>query len=245
MQDSCHNYGFLIRRWRAVAAKAKLRLGLLCEADGFPVYFLKTKPLQTSSGVYLSAGIHGDEPASCEGLIRWAEGNVNVLREKPLLILPCLNPWGLVMNSRFDSCGRDLNRLFKPNQHPTTCALKSLATAHEFAAALLLHEDYDARGIYLYELKNSEPIGETLLSAAESHIARDLRRKIDGRSASNGLIRPRFNQKRFELFGHPEAIWLHLQGCRRSVTFETPSEFSLEIRALAQEAALTALVGAH
>ena len=245
MQESCHHYGFLLRRWRTVAAKAGLRLTLLCETDGFPVYFLRTRPLQTSGGIYLSAGIHGDEPASCEGLLKWATGNVNDLREKPFLIFPCLNPWGLVMNSRFDASGRDLNRLFKPNEHPTTSAIKSLAQPHEFSVALLLHEDYDARGIYLYELKNSEPIGETLLNAAELFIGRDSRKKIDGRSALNGLIRPRFSEKRFESFGHPEAVWLHLKGCGRSVTFETPSEFSLENRTLAHEAAVTALVGAH
>jgi protein MpaA len=97
-----HDYRFLIRRWRAVARKAGLSLRPLAQAGDYPLYFLRSKALQTSGGLYISAGIHGDEPAGTEALISWAEENAGRLNTLPLLLLPCLNPWGLINNRRHD-----------------------------------------------------------------------------------------------------------------------------------------------
>jgi murein peptide amidase A len=206
------------------------------------VIYLKSPALATGGGIYLSAGIHGDEPGATEGLLAWAEMNQHRLAKLPLLIFPCVNPWGLTQNRRTDEEGFDLNRCFHNDRHPTVAAMRRVVGRRRFDAALMLHEDYDGEGVYLYEHRRSEQWGDRILDAAATAIPREPRRLIEGRRANAGLLTPRFSPSIFKKLGHPEAIWLHLKGCTRSITFETPSEFALERRISAQSAAIQTLV---
>lgn len=200
---------------------------------------LAQPPLAAAGGVYISAGIHGDEPASSEALIFWAEKHARRLARWPLLLFPCLNPWGLRNNCRFDAAGLDLNRAFHREDSAIISALKIIVQPHRFDLALMLHEDYDGQGFYLYEIQRDAPYwGEDLLAVAAREIVIDPRRKIDGRKAATGLIRRRFDRKRFERLGFPEAIWLHEYHARRSLTIETPSEFALDQRVRAHVAVI-------
>ena len=161
------------------------------------------------------------------------------LAQWPLLIFPCLNPWGLRNNTRTDSQGRDLNRLFHLDTHPVVAAVRKVTPPHRFKIALAMHEDYDAQGIYLYEVaRGNSGFGETLLRPAEKFLPRDPRRKIDVSIAKCGLIRRRISPAKFAEMGHPEAIWLHLFHSENTFTFETPSEAALELRVRAHMAVL-------
>lgn len=239
MHHRAHDYRFLIQRWRAVARAAGLPLRKLASTEQHDLFYLRTKALAATGGIYISAGIHGDEAAATEALITWAEKNVRRLAKLPLLLLPCLNPWGLVNNARLIEDGHDLNRVFHRDDQPVISAVKRLVLPHHFAAALMLHEDYDAQGFYLYEVERLRPHwGEALLDAARAHIAIEGRTRIDGRKATNGIHRRRIDPKRFARMGYPEAIWLHLHHAARSLTIETPSEFALEKRVAAQVAVI-------
>ncbi len=234
-----HDYRHLIARWRGVARAARLPLRTLAKDDGFDLFYVETPRLAGSAGLYLSAGIHGDESAAPEALLRWAEKNVARLAAMPLLILPCLNPWGLRNNIRTDSRGRDLNRMFHDDTHPVVAAVRRLAQPHRFQIAMAMHEDYDAQGVYLYEVQRGlHGFGEALLDRAVKILPIDPRRKIDVSMAKNGLIRRRISRKRFETMGYPEAIWLHLFHSENTFTFETPSEAALELRVRAHMAVL-------
>lgn len=234
-----HHYGALIQRWRAVARTAGVRLQRFAEAGDDPLYFLQTPALAATGGIYISAAIHGDEPASSEALIAWAEKHARRLARWPLLLFPCLNPWGLRNNLRLDAAGVDLNRAFHLDDHPVIAALKRVVAPYQFEVAVMLHEDYDGQGFYLYEIKRVLPFwGEDLLAIAGRHLAIDSRKKIDGRNAQAGLIRRRFDRARFARLGFPEAIWLHEFHARRALTIETPSECALEPRVRAHVAVL-------
>ncbi len=236
---SPHNYRVLVERWRAVARGAGLRLQRLSQAGRLDVYYLRTRALTARRGIYISAGIHGDEPATTEALIAWAERRMGQLAELPLLLFPCLNPWGLMYNRRTDAQDADLNRLFHREDQPVLQALKTVVAPFQFEVALLLHEDYDGLGLYAYEIKSQEPFwGEALLESARLIIPIDPRRQIDGRKAAGGLIRRRFDARRFAEIGYPEAIWLHRFHARRAITVETPSEAALELRVTAHIAIL-------
>jgi len=239
MPHRAHDYRHLVARWRAVARVAGLPLRRLVSTELHDLYYLRTKALTASGGIYISAGIHGDEPGATEGLIAWAEKNVRQLPHLPLVLLPCLNPWGLANNVRLNEDGLDLNRIFHRDDHPVVSAVKQLVARHQFAAALMLHEDYDGQGLYLYEVERVQPHwGEALLAAARPHIAIDARTRIDRRKATNGIHRRRIDPKRFARMGYPEAIWFHLKHAARSLTIETPSEFALEQRVAAQVAVI-------
>lgn len=245
MGKSCHDYRTLAKRWRAVSHASGIPLRTITKTDGYPVFSMASPRLESRDGIYLSAGIHGDEPGATEGLITWAEARCKTLAALPVLIFPCINPWGLSNNRRSDMAGHDLNRMFHKNQHPTIAAVQKAAQPYRCSSALMLHEDYDAEGIYLYEHHTTTPAGPHLLAAAEPEIPRDPRTRIDGRRVKNGLLSPRISPAALRKLGHPEAIWLHLQKCGRSITFETPSEFALERRVAAHVIAIDALVALH
>ena len=234
-----HDYRFLIQRWRAVARAAGVPLRKLATTEQHDLFYLRTKCLTASGGIYISAGIHGDEPAATEALITWAEKNIRRLPRLPLLLLPCLNPWGLVNNTRCNEDGLDLNRLFHHDNQPVVSAVKQLVAPHQFAAAMMLHEDYDGQGLYLYDVARAKPYwGEALLNAARPHIAIEGRTRIDGRKITAGIYRRRLDRRRFERMGYPEAIWFHFHHAERSLTIESPSEFALEQRVAAQVAVI-------
>lgn len=242
MRCRAHDYAHLIRRWRRVAARARLDMQEFSESGGYPIYRLASRrPDPTAVSIYFSAGIHGDEAAATEGLVTWAEENPDVLRRLRVLIFPCLNPWGLVNNSRLDARGRDLNRLYGKRRAPQIGHQIRAIGADTFDVAMTLHEDYDARGIYIYEVAAKKPFwAEELLAAAAAHLPPDPRKSIEGRRAKGGIVRRNITPDLMPDW--PEAFVLHFSYARRTFTIETPSEFDLEARAAAQVAVIARAV---
>ncbi len=236
MIHRAHDYAHVIRRWRVVARRAGLKLEPFAEAGDFEVFTLKTPASEL--GLYISAGIHGDEAGATEGLIAWAEKHAQRLARLPLTIFPCLNPWGLTQNMRVNEAGLDLNRAFDRDDVPVARALRERITGEKFALALLLHEDFDGQGIYLYEgFRAASGWGESLLDAVSPIIGIDPRTRIDLSRPKRGVVRRRFDARhRAQLGGIPEAIFLHREHADRSITFETPSELALDRRVAAQVA---------
>jgi protein MpaA len=237
-----HDYAHLIRRWRTVAKRVGLRLEAVAEAGPFQVFALKT--LGSGRGLYISAGIHGDEPASTEGLIAWAEKHTPALARLPLTIFPCLNPWGLTQNMRTNEAGLDLNRAFDRDDVPVTRAVREKIAGQKFAMALMLHEDFDGQGIYLYEgFREDSGWGSALLAHVSPIIGIDPRTRIDISRPKAGVVRRRFDARHHaRLGGTPEAIYLHREHACHSITFETPSEFALDRRVAAHVAMIEACV---
>jgi predicted deacylase len=132
----------VLRRWKKVAKSARLEMKTLGEEGGFPVVTLvNARAGAGEPGLYLSAGIHGDEPGAVAGLLEWAERQVAFLAVTPVVIAPCLNPWGLANNSRVDHAGRDLNRMFDNGGAGALRPLLRLLRGLTFKAAVSLHED--------------------------------------------------------------------------------------------------------
>jgi protein MpaA len=231
-----HDYAWLVKRWRVLARSEGWNMRKFAEADGFPLYVLENSA-RSGPSLYLSAGIHGDEPASTEALITWCQKRARPLRNCRLLIFPCLNPWGLQHNNRNDAHGRDLNRGYHRHDVPVIEAQKKILRGRSFDAAVMLHEDFDAHGVYLYEIPGARPFwGEKLLAAAARHVPREPRPRVEGRRCRQGLIRTRITAE--TLPEHPEAFCLRFGHTMRSLTFETPSEFSMTARVRAHGAML-------
>jgi hypothetical protein len=127
---------------------------------------------------------------------------------------------------------------------PVITALRSVLKGQRFTVALHLHEDYDAQGIYLYEIEGEEPyLGVTLLNAAREFIPIDPRTRIDTGRARTGVIRRRLDPRHFErLGGLPEAAYLRRDHTTHAITFETPSEYGLDQRASAHVAVIEATI---
>ena len=226
-----HDYPYLLERWRAVAKRTGMVMRRFARSPAYSLYSVRSPRLPRKGVIYISAGIHGDEPAATEALITWAEKNTRLLKRRPFFLVPCINPWGLVNNTRTDSLRRDLNRSFQDDSIAEIAALRRVIGSHQFSLSLTLHEDYDAVGLYIYELQGATPYwGEALLKAARPFIPADSRPMIEGREAEGGVVRRPLDMKIFEEIGLPEAVFLHLRGCQRVYTVETPSEFALDRR---------------
>lgn len=229
--DRVRDYRLLLERWLKVCGRqSRLTMGIFAEADGYPLMVVESAaPVPGTPSLYLSAGIHGDEPAPVEALIRWAEENKTLFGAWNLTIFPCLNPWGLERNIRFDAEGRDLNRFYNSRKLPRITAQLAVIKGRRFDLAACLHEDYDSRGFYLYEISASRPhLGEEICRELSRIMPADNRSKIDGHAARGGLIRRRIRPDM--LSGHPEAFRLHFHHAERTFTLETPSEESLAVR---------------
>lgn len=197
--------------------------------------------------IYLSAGIHGDEPAGPLALLE-------LLRENlwptgfSLHVCPCLNPTGLALNRRENDAGVDLNRDYRHLQTPEVRAhVDWLKAQPPFALSLCLHEDWEARGFYVYELNpDARPsLAETIIAAAGRICPVDLSPLIEGREAHHGIIRPSLDPATRPQW--PEAFWLIQNKTRQSYTLEAPSDFPLPMRvaalASATRAALATFAG--
>jgi len=200
-------------------------------------------------GLYLSAGVHGDEPAAVWALLEWAEANEKLLNRERVLILPCVNPWGFENNVRLDFRGRDLNRMFQNKTLPFFRAWRKLIGNQQFRLALNLHEDYDAQGIYVYELApRGAHCSEEIFERIEFIIPRENRKNIEGQRLNAGIARSsgdlrRVVEKELE-GGYPESIYLYLNHCKVAMTFETPSEFAFHERVRSHKRFIKEAIGA-
>ena len=190
-----------------------------------------------SRKIYLSSGIHGDEPAAplaMRTLIienMWPE-------DVELWLCPCLNPTGFSANTRENVTGDDLNRDYKYLKTPEIRAhTQWLQTLPDLDFSIQLHEDWEAKGFYFYELKmdgkKTEP--RRVLEAVKSVCPIDESPEIDGRRNDHGLIRPELDPAVRKLW--PEAFWLVMNKTPLSYTCEAPSDFPIATR-------VEALVGA-
>ena len=141
--------------------------------------------------VYISAGIHGDEPAGPLAIRQLLEQD-HWPAGVSLSVLPCLNPTGFAVNRRENAEGIDLNRQYlQPEAQETVAHINWLKRQPKFDLCLCLHEDWEAHGFYVYELN---PDGQP--SLAEKIVARvaevcpiDTSELIEGRPARVRLRR--------------------------------------------------------
>lgn len=236
-----------------------LQLHLLGEAGTsarrYPLYSLRLKRRRAGQAICLSAGIHGDEPAGVEALLRFLEGcqadpqRAKELSRHSLTIFPCINPSGYERGKRENAEGVDLNRQFDYPDAPTEVRLLRAALERErFDLSLELHEDPDAQGFYLYELgRDGMPFwGESIVTSVGFRHPIDRRSRIDGRKASAGVIRPDATDHRFDRVwrrrkGWPQAIYQFIRGVPHTITTETPAKAAWEARVAMHLVALDAI----
>jgi len=218
------------------------------EAGWQPEVFLDSEPvrllaLQRSTGVnrprvYLSTGIHGDEPAGPLAVQRlfqqklWPAG-------VDLWLCPCLNPSGFRLNRRENAEGLDLNRQYLHLRAAETRAhIAWLERRPRFDLALCLHEDWESHGFYLYELnpENLRSHAEAVIGAVSGVCPIDPSPEIEGRPAAGGIIRPSADPLSRPEW--PEAFYLFTHKTRLSYTLEAPSDFPMETRVAALVAAV-------
>ena len=239
----------VLREVQAAAKTHGWSLEIFHEDGGFQWLALHRPALSTlnsqpSTCCYISAGIHGDEPAAPLAALKLLQEN-QWPDAAEIFLLPCLNPTGFTRNTRANADGLDLNRDYRHPQCDSTRAhIAWLRRQPKFDLFLCLHEDWEANGFYLYEQNPDGKIShaEKMIAAARAIGPVETAEIIDGRAARDGIIRP--NVTPAERPKWPEAVWLIVQKARQGYTLETPSDFALPVRTAMLVAAVNAACAA-
>lgn len=199
---------------------------------------------------YLSAGIHGDEISGPLAVLEMLH-QPEFFAGFDTTIFPILNPDGLARGIRENADGIDLNRDYR---HPKSAEIKShieiLQTLGRFDAAMMMHEDFEGVGAYLYELNDALPptLGREIIAAMGRHVPVDLRPEIEEFPAHGGVLSRKdivaLRGPIEERLEWPEAIYLNVNHTGVSYTTETPKPFPLAHRIQAQIAAVKTLMRA-
>ncbi|HVY70533.1 MAG TPA: M14 family metallocarboxypeptidase [Verrucomicrobiae bacterium] len=193
--------------------------------------------------IYISAGIHGDEPAGPLAMRQLLMEHVWPA-DCELWICPCLNPTGFDLNRRENGAGVDLNRQYLHLEAAETRAhVVWLERQPRFDLALCLHEDWESHGFYVYELNpdNQPSLAELMVERVEAVCPIDRSEIIEERPAVGGIIRPEVDPRSRPMW--PEAFYLLTHKTRLSYTLEAPSDFPLATRVAALVAATRASLG--
>jgi len=209
-------------------------------AGNLEVFALRKRSALGARRVYISAGIHGDEPAGPLALLDMIRANTWPANLE-LWLCPCLNPTGFFLNSRENEDRKDLNRDYRHSETNEVAAhIRWLERQPDFDAAFCLHEDWESHGFYLYELNPDQrpSLAEKMIQAVVAECPIDPSPVIEGREAKGGIINPSLDPASRPLW--PEAFWLLQHRCRLVYTLEAPSDFPLPARIRALVAAMTA-----
>jgi len=222
------------------------RAETMVEIDGCPLIALTKRTPGPRPRIYLSSGVHGDEPATPLALLSLLQRGIFDSRAVWFLV-PMINPTGYLQGTRENLAGVDLNRDYRHRQSPEIAAhVRWLEHQPPFDLTFCLHEDWESTGFYLYELnpENRPTLADTMISAVGRTYPIDRAPEIDGRPASGGIIRPDPDPISRELW--PETIYLCAHHTTLSYTLEVPSAFSIADRVamhgIAIESALNAFL---
>jgi protein MpaA len=219
--------GEYMERLKAAGRSAGFEIGFYGQVEEWGLPVLERKSEGSLGHVYVSAGVHGDEPAACLAIVQ-------LLRQGGFpdgldcTILPMVNPVGLQARTRVNGAGIDLNRDYgDAPKAPETRAQLDWLKGRGFDLAICLHEDSDGEGFYLYSHFKDESL-KVLETAALVHAAQvmpiDGRSEIDGFPAREGRVFPPKALLAADRNDLPEALHLYFQhGVEGVFTTETPS----------------------
>jgi len=187
--------------------------------------------------LYMGTGIHGDEPSGPLAVLELLRENAWPATN--LWLVPCINPTGFRRNTRENGQGIDLNRDFRHLTTPeVTAHVGWLQRQPEFDLCLLLHEDWEANGFYVYELNPEDrpSLAEAIIEAVRALCPIETAESVDTFICKAGIIRPPVNPPERPQWA--EAVYLIANKTRQSYTFETPSDYPLPLRVRAHLAAV-------
>jgi hypothetical protein len=223
----CHAF---LRDWSHASALRGFQSKAFGRIGGFPL-LASSKGDPSQQCIYLSSGIHGDEPSGPQALLGLL--NEGFFDDRfHWLICPTLNPTGLEAGIRENSRGVDLNRDYCLCESDEVCSHIAWLKEQQIPQLFLsLHEDWESSGFYYYEINLRGAVSDykNLLAAAAPYFPPEPESLIDNHKVTEpGWIHHSEHPDLPE--GWPEAIYLAKMGCPISLTFETPSSMTFQKR---------------
>jgi hypothetical protein len=232
-----------ILRFEAAAHKAGFVAQAYGEINGYPLKAYTKRTAGIRPRVYISTGMHGDEPAPPLALLKMVEAGFFDER-CTWFLCPLLNPTGFALRTRENSGRVDLNRDYKSLVAAEVLAhVAWLRLQPRFDLVICGHEDWESKGFYLYELnlEGRPTLAPAMLSAAAQHGPIEQATLIDGREIDEpGIIRPVSDPALRETW--PETIYLASQHSSLNYTIESASSQPLEQRVATQAAVIMSAI---
>lgn len=218
-------------RFEAAARQAGFKIERYGEIHGHPLLACSRRTPGPRPRVYLSAGIHGDEPAPPWALLRLLEAGFFDDR-CTWFVCPLLNPTGFIQRTRENHAKIDLNRDYKnPASSEVRDHITWLRRQPNLDLIICVHEDWESSGFYLYELNPAQrpTLAPAMIAAAQAQCRIEPATVIDDRPVDEpGIIRPVSDPLLRETW--PEALYLRARHGLLTYTIETPSVLPLEQR---------------
>lgn len=204
-------------------------------AEKYPILSFTRAPSEKAKKafrLYLSSGVHGDEPAGPLAIERLLQDDL-LPRDIDICILPMVNPTGFAAKTRENADGHDLNRDFRlPQNNETAAAKKFIVKQAPFHLSLAIHEDWESSGFYLYAISSDGDLSlpRVIIEAVSEIGPIDPSEEIDGSPSQEGLISRPAEFDLDEREDWPEAFLLYSISKHRHFTTETPSSGPIEQR---------------
>ena len=224
-ERSAEGYDFdeVVRRLRTLASDT-VSVGELGEANGYPLLAAKIgQRTPDRLTVLMTAGVHGDEPAGVEAVLRFIEGPVEAYLDRFFfVVVPCVNPSGYALGTRANATGRDINRGMSDDSIVESVILRRFIAGRHFDLFFDHHEDYEATGFYIYEAqREGRLLGERMVKEIKSIGPVDGDGNTDARldlPISEGLygINPKWKDQGWSAYAY-------YQNAEHVVLCETPS----------------------
>ncbi len=247
--------GLAERISNAVNSRENLSLKIIGEVnyfdEHFPVWAVSVTPISDSAvgKVLILGGVHGNEPAGVEKVIRLIEE----LAENPgqygavtYDIIPVINPWGWSRDLRFNQQGIDVNRDFAAFESQEAVIISSFTAGTDYDLIIDCHEDPDAQGFYLYQYANPETgLSRSIIDAVRKlgfPIEQDVNMII--LKTDDGLIDAPLWGLWYMKFTKQLSMtnYLRLNNSKQVYTVETPTSLALEDRLAVQDVAVRMLL---
>ncbi len=151
--------------------KIEIPMKIIGKVSDYPIHLLRLESsTNTSKNILITGGVHGDEPAGIEAVLQFLErDNTELLKKFTFVVIPCVNPYGYVHDTRENSDGVDINRSFETEKISEVAIVKKAFGQTQFSLAIDFHEDYETTGFYLYEGKQDEQyIGPEIANTVKS-----------------------------------------------------------------------------
>ena len=226
-----------IERVQSEAHRLALESGWECETfldvPGITLRGYRRLTAGATKNFYFSTGIHGDEPSGPLAMLQLIEADE--WPEANLWMMPCLNPTGFKLNSRSNANGIDLNRDYRHfRSREVQAHVAWLKTLPWLDMSIILHEDWEANGFYIYETnpRNLPSLAEPIIASMRGHFPIEHAELVDNWPHKDGVIRPRIKPEDRPEWAEP--LWLIVNKAECSYTFEAPSDFPLDFRVKAQ-----------
>ncbi len=222
-----------------------MQMDRLGTVSGIPIVHIAMGQ-QSARRILLIAGTHGDEPASVEAAIQLLEAfPVHWLDQFGVDVLPCTNPAGWRQGTRENAEGIDINWAFDRESIAEVDILRAFLQGRRWDVVVDFHEDWEARGFYLYEhQRQSKFIGPAVVAQVAAVCPLETATTIDGWPAVDAVIHADDSLERLQQ-GDGLPLILLRDHTEHKLTTETPTSLSMKQRIAAHHVALGSIVEHH